>query len=58
MLDQSIVAAFIATSALALGIDLPAARHIAEDRIECLRQDARISPQGACMPGVIATVTE
>jgi hypothetical protein len=56
MLNRTIVAAFLATSALALGIDPASAKRVAEDRIECPCPDPRVEdPHAAYRRGPITT---
>jgi hypothetical protein len=58
MFNRTILAAFLATSALALGIDPASARRVAEDRIECPRPDPWADPDAACRRGPITTVAK
>jgi hypothetical protein len=58
MFNRTILAAFLTTSALALGIDPASARRVAEDRIECPRPDPWADPDAACRRGPITTAAE
>jgi hypothetical protein len=58
MFNRTILAAFLTTSALALGIDPASARRVAEDRIECPRPDPWVDPDAACRRGPITTVAK
>jgi len=62
MLNRTMLAAFLATSALALGIDPGSAKRVAEDKIECPRPDPRADPREdprvACTGGPIASTGE
>lgn len=58
MLNKTILAAFLATSALAFGIEPDVARRMAEDKIECPAPDTRADPSTACTRGRISTATE
>jgi len=58
MLNRTILAAFLATSALALDIDPASAKRVAEDRLECARPDPRADPHAACTGGPIANAAE
>jgi hypothetical protein len=58
MLNRTILAAFLATSAAAFGIDPAGARRVAEDRIECPRPDTRADPQAACGREPISAAAE
>jgi hypothetical protein len=55
MLNRTILTAFLATSALALGIDPAVARRVAEDRIKCPRPDPRTNAHAACRREPVAT---
>ncbi len=57
-LNRAIFAAFLATSALALGIDPASARRVAEDRIEYPRPDPWVDPDTACRRGPITTLAK
>jgi hypothetical protein len=58
MFNRTILAAFLATSALALGIDPASARRVAEDRIECPRPDPWVDPDAACRRGPVTTLAK